>query len=237
MATTWRSRRLASTMARSTLRPMRPKPEIAILMAMGCSVVSPPPRNFLRRGNFLGPLLRRTLPTVNMPSRVEVNNADSGDGLRSRERWLTPPRLAPIVCGTRGKRRRRRRLIEQRVRRWPHAAQPRPGASLLRCRAPCARQSPEREGDRRSGARVARAARSCRVRARPAERGAGALQDAPAPAGGNPGAGPRPHRLGPGFAAQHPGRQGLTGAMTQIQGNADLRARSALIFRGLALHS
>ena len=34
----FRSLRLASTMARRTLRPMRPKPEIAILTAIRCSI-------------------------------------------------------------------------------------------------------------------------------------------------------------------------------------------------------
>src|SRR6476620_11535297 len=37
MATTVTSLRLASAMARSTLRPMRPKPEMAILTGMECS--------------------------------------------------------------------------------------------------------------------------------------------------------------------------------------------------------
>src|SRR5262249_44806745 len=37
MATTVTSLRLASAMARNTLRPIRPKPEIAILTAMECS--------------------------------------------------------------------------------------------------------------------------------------------------------------------------------------------------------
>jgi hypothetical protein len=37
MATTVMSLRLASAMARNTLRPMRPKPEMAILTGMECS--------------------------------------------------------------------------------------------------------------------------------------------------------------------------------------------------------
>ena len=76
---------------------------------------------------------------------------------------------------------------------------------------PCAHQGYERQAEGWPGQRQpARAAGGRRMRARSTERGAGALQGAAAPAGGNPSTSARPHRLGARFASQHPGRQGLT---------------------------
>ena len=147
--------------------------------------------------------------------------------LRSPRRWLTVQVPAPIVGATEGRRRRRRRRTD---------------SSGFHADGPAPRNARRASKSVSAAARVPRA--EARKPAQPAEhagRAAGGASSASAMpskrswsapsarvrhAGGNPGAGARPHRLGPGFPAQHPRGQGLRAVSLSCANSDDLRQLS-----------
>src|SRR5712671_6740636 len=96
-------------MARSTLRPMRPKPEIAILTAMGCSIgcsVVPCRRRASSRCQAARKLMvspAACRPHCQYDTSNRVNNASTGRTVASPARWLTVQVPAPIVGATEGR--------------------------------------------------------------------------------------------------------------------------------------
>ena len=197
-------------MARRTLRPMRPKPEIAILTAIGCSILP------LRRRSPHAPAAagNRSL-SCGVPLALsmrqnwsDVNNAAKLQPGTVTDAFVDDASAAPIVAATEGRVSPAAALrTAADSRRWPGAAQPRRGGKSATVAARrSARKAKDEPAVGTLGERLAAVERERNALKEELER----AQVAPAPAGGNASPRARPHRLGPRFPPQHPRRQGLT---------------------------